>query len=1274
MKKAQMSRILSIAALLGLVLATPPAWTASVPPENLRVAFVGDFYLSTCEDIAGLVRDENADVLVLLGDLAHTSDTNQIRQWDAVWTDHLGSDFPVFACIGNHDTHMWRVPGGYQDYLTQRIQRVPDVSWTGEIGITNTVHYKGLTLVFSGVGMDTISGNTGTAIPVGSRSRHAAYVDEALSRSDSIWRIAAWHMNMAKAQVTKKGDATGWGVYESARQHGAMVFTGHCHAYARSHLISRWADPPVIASTASPVALDEGKNIVMLSSLGGQKPYGQRRNDAWWAHIYASTVDLAADDDWAIGGIEKSVAFVDFHVDGQPNKARGYYKTVSGQVIDQFTLISNVAMSQPPAAPSGLTAGATSTSGIALTWQDNSHDETGFKIDRRQSQTDDWVRVEQTVANATAYTDSGLSTDTKYYYKVKAFNDEGNSGYAGPADATTWPAGVSTFDLRIGAGNDDAEEDAASGGMYLTSSDLELVRDSGDQIVGMRFAPLSVPPGAVVHQAYVQFTVDEVSSETTSLVLHGEAADHAAPFGAGTADISSRPRTSAAVSWQPPAWAAQGDSGPAQRTPDISVLVQEVVNRPGWQAGNALSIIVTGSGHREADSYDGNPATAPLLHIAYEIGDTNANLSLTAASPADGQTVPDTRAADDPFAPHAADEDLSIPHPTRLSWQTTGSTAGVTFDVLLAETPALGPQHALDAGTTGTEVSAWNLKIDTDYYWQVVARRAGSVVAQTEVLRFRTAPFAPRWIHVDGTTNVRDVGGPITRDGHRLRQGLLFRSAKFDGDFQISTQGEQALIALGIRTEHDLRGDGTPSLDIDGLGYVRTGVWGFSGFYSNNLPTTAPLYAAAVKALAVTNRYPVILHCTHGADRTGVISFLIEALLGCSEEEIFLDYEWTTLSLIGERNREFDKFQNAIGVLRSYDAAGASLQVGVSNFLLANGVSQTELDAIRDLLLDTRPQGRVPKHTAWKYLRGTTEASVPATAWHGGTPAFDDSGWSTGEAPFGYSSDGTYGTTLADMRYTYTSLFLRNTFTIQCPAAVSRLELDIDYDDGFIVWINGQEIARVNVQGASGEFIPHNTTCAGYVSAHSTNWTTSLSGPELPPLRTNNVLAVQVFNNTLHSSDLMFDAELAVADTHLPVSQDNDQDAMPDAWEQAHLSDLSDPADRSAAGDPDGDGISNLEEYIAGTNPLLETENWTLETRLQNGQVQVRFTARTAAGPGYDGLSRHYCLEHRLRQQPDSPWSAVPGYADVLGAGQEVVHIHSSADRTANYRARTWLE
>ena len=59
-------------------------------------------------------------------------------------------------------------------------------------------------------------------------------------------------------------------------------------------------------------------------------------------------------------------------------------------------------------------------------------------------------------------------------------------------------------------------------------------------------------------------------------------------------------------------------SSEKQRTADLSPVIQEVIAQPDWQEGNALVLIITGSGQRVAECYDGDPAGAPTLCIEYE--------------------------------------------------------------------------------------------------------------------------------------------------------------------------------------------------------------------------------------------------------------------------------------------------------------------------------------------------------------------------------------------------------------------------------------------------------------------------------------------------------------------------------------------------------------------------------------------------------------------------------------------------------------------------------
>jgi len=180
----------------------------------------------------------------------------------------------------------------------------------------------------------------------------------------------------------------------------------------------------------------------------------------------------------------------------------------------------------------------------------------------------------------------------------------------------TGSAGVEVIDVRVAASSDDAEE-SASGSMKLTSHDLELVYDGSDQTVGIRFNGVDIPRGATILNAFVQFQVDEENSELTSLTIKGEDVDNADTFASTTDNISLRLTTIADVSWSPDPWMIVGEAGVEHRTSNIASIIQEVVNRPGWSSGNSLVVIITGTGERTAESFDGDPDGAPLLHVEH---------------------------------------------------------------------------------------------------------------------------------------------------------------------------------------------------------------------------------------------------------------------------------------------------------------------------------------------------------------------------------------------------------------------------------------------------------------------------------------------------------------------------------------------------------------------------------------------------------------------------------------------------------------------------------
>ena len=106
-------------------------------------------------------------------------------------------------------------------------------------------------------------------------------------------------------------------------------------------------------------------------------------------------------------------------------------------VVDGATALADTTPAVP-AAPSSLTATAISRTQINLAWTDNANDETGFKIERCSgSNCTNFVQVATVGANVTSYSNTGLTRNTTYRYRVRATNGSGDSAYSNIASAKT---------------------------------------------------------------------------------------------------------------------------------------------------------------------------------------------------------------------------------------------------------------------------------------------------------------------------------------------------------------------------------------------------------------------------------------------------------------------------------------------------------------------------------------------------------------------------------------------------------------------------------------------------------------------------------------------------------------------------------------------------------------------------------------------------------------------------------------------------------------------
>ena len=213
------------------------------------------------------------------------------------------------------------------------------------------------------------------------------------------------------------------------------------------------------------------------------------------------------------------------------------------------------------------------------------------------------------IENAKVYLYQDVDNDGAYTEGVDDIVSSANTGADGSYSFTRpFIEGTTLIEIQT-ASADDAEQ--KDGTMYLTSSDL----DFGDKAVGVIYANANIPQGASIKSAYFTVVSSGSSSSTTNINLFAEDVNSASAYTTSSNNLTNRTLTSASKKWMMPYWSA---SGITFQSPDITQLVQEVVNRSGWNLGNDINIIsLQSSGLREAVSHNTNSSEAPKLFVKY---------------------------------------------------------------------------------------------------------------------------------------------------------------------------------------------------------------------------------------------------------------------------------------------------------------------------------------------------------------------------------------------------------------------------------------------------------------------------------------------------------------------------------------------------------------------------------------------------------------------------------------------------------------------------------
>lgn len=168
-------------------------------------------------------------------------------------------------------------------------------------------------------------------------------------------------------------------------------------------------------------------------------------------------------------------------------------------------------------------------------------------------------------------------------------------------------------------------------------------------------------------------------------------------------------------------------------------------------------------------------------------------------------------------------------------------------------------------------------------------------------------------------------------------------------------------------------------------------------------------------------------------------------------------------------------------------------------------------------ILNINAQINFTNGSQFKYLKGNNAASIP-TNWY--TNQFNADSWQTAQAPFRYG-DGTGGTLLSDMQNNYTTLYLKSTFTASQINKITNVDINVNYDDGFIMYINGTEVLRklAPTNANSNSVATDNHESGGFEK-----FNISISNSKI--IEGQNSIAIQAFNVSRESSDFYFDTSI----------------------------------------------------------------------------------------------------------------------------------------------------
>ncbi|MCB0549822.1 MAG: metallophosphoesterase [Phaeodactylibacter sp.] len=391
-----------------------------------------------------------------------------------------------------------------------------------------------------------------------------------------------------------------------------LVLSGHSHSYERSYLLNGHYGPS--NSVQPSMVLDNGDGRIDGDGAYQKEAFGAAagKGAVYTCAGSSGKVSNAPLDHPVMFYNALTLGSLSLEVTGTRLDLK--FIGVNGEVLDYFTIRKFIPVGSPPTVEVTSPADGAffySIQPITLRAQasdsDGSIEEVAFFVNG------DSIGVDHSAPYKLTWTPP---SEGNFYIKAKAKDNNGN---AVTSVEQAFYVGFIQACSQVSNREDDAEEDP-TGSVTLSSTDLEMINEpnDGDQWVGMRFSGLDIPANAIISKAWIQFTVEDNNNvNPCQLAFYGEASNNPAPFAGTNFNVSNRPLTQASVNWQPPDWQQVGDMGPAQQTPNLAPILQELLRLPGYSPSNPMALIVQGQGRRTAQSHEGQPFWAPRLCVEY---------------------------------------------------------------------------------------------------------------------------------------------------------------------------------------------------------------------------------------------------------------------------------------------------------------------------------------------------------------------------------------------------------------------------------------------------------------------------------------------------------------------------------------------------------------------------------------------------------------------------------------------------------------------------------